>query len=361
MLAIFKRTLLALGFSALAGFSIPAVAWDNPGDRYKDAYKAYSGASCPIADNEISHFVYFTRDRKRMRNHPFLKSDRFEGAQIMYSWRQLEKAKGKYDFSDIRSDIKYLKSHGKRLFIQLQDVSFSAKYKPAPKYLLSPTYDGGVVPSKANGKTIGWISKRWNPDVQKRYAALLMALGEEFDGEIEGINLQESAVEVSEEVDQSFSPAKYAEALKGNMRAVKRAFPNSTTMQYANFMPGEWLPWEDEGYLRGLYKTGEEIGVGLGAPDLMFKRRGQLNHAIAMMHEGEFTVPIGIAIQDGNYVGSTGADEHFKDRKDDAPETSSMVPLLHAFAQDFLKVDYMFWVDQKPYFKEQVLPCFSAP
>jgi len=188
-----------------------------------------------------------------------------------------------------------------------------------------------------------------------------MALGEEFDGEVEGINLQESAIEVSEKLDSTFTPAGYFEAVKSNMRAVKRAFPTSTTMQYANFMPGEWLPWEDEGYLRGLYETGQEIGVGLGAPDLMFKRRGQLNHAIAMMHEGEFTVPIGIAIQDGNYVGSTGADAHFKDRVDGPPETSSMVPLLHTLAQDFLKVDYMFWVDQRPYFKTQVLPCFTDP
>ena len=357
--SMFKQISFGLIFCMLIGF--PAWSWDNPGDQYKDAYKAYSGATCPIAEDEISHFVYFTRDRRRMRKHPFLKAERFEGAQIMYSWRQLEKAKGKYDFSDIRSDIKYLKSHGKRLFIQLQDVSFSAKYKPVPKYLLTPAYDGGVVPSKANGKTIGWISKRWNPEVQGRFAALLMALGEEFDGEIEGINLQESAIEVSEKLDPTFSPAKYAEALKGNMRAVKQAFPNSTTMQYANFMPGEWLPWDDEGYLRGLYETGQEIGVGLGAPDLMFKRRGQLNHPIAMMHEGEFTVPIGIAVQDGNYVGSTGADEHLKNRKDGAPETSSMVPLLHAFAEDFLKVDYMFWVDQQPYFTEQVMPCFAAP
>ncbi len=333
--------------------------WQNPGDKYKDAYKTYLEASCPIVADNISHFVYFTRDRQRMRGHAFLESERFEGAQIMYAWRQLEKAEGQYDFSVIRSDLEYLKSHGKKLFIQLQDVSFSARYKPVPKYLLKPAYDGGVVPSKANGKTIGWISKRWNPDVQTRFAALLVALGEEFDGEIEGINLQETAIEMSKELDPGFSPSVYAEAIQTNMRVLKSAFPTSTTMQYANFMPGEWLPWEDKGYLRSLYETGEEIGVGLGAPDLMYKRRGQLNHPIAMMHEGEFTAPLGIAVQDGNYVGSTGADEHFKDRKGAAKDAKTAIPLLHAFAKDFLKVDYMFWVDQKPYFNQSVLPCFA--
>ena len=92
------------------------------------------------------------------------------------------------------------------------------------------------------------------------------------------------------------------------MLALKKAFPRSAKLQYANFMPGEWLPWEDEGYLRSIYEYGESIGVGLGAPDLMVRRKGQLNHALAMMHENEFTAPLGIAIQDGNYIGQTGAD-----------------------------------------------------
>jgi hypothetical protein len=30
------------------------------------------------------------------------------------------------------------------------------------------------------------------------------------------------------------------------------------------------------------------------------------------MHEGTFTVPLGIAIQDGNYMGKTGADKDYK-------------------------------------------------
>lgn len=37
----------------------------------------------------------------------------------------------------------------------------------------------------------------------------------------------------------------------------------------------------------------------------------------------------------------------------------NVVPLLHAFAKDFLKVDYMFWVNQEPYFEEDVIPCFK--
>jgi len=82
-----------------------------------------------------------------------------------------------------------------------------------------------------------------------------------------------------------------------------------------------------------------------------------------MMHEHEYSVPLGIAVQDGNYIGLTGADfplgsdipngTHFV-----KADHENIVPLLHAFAKDFLKVQYMFWVNQDPYFAEDVLPCF---
>jgi hypothetical protein len=74
-----------------------------------------------------------------------------------------------------------------------------------------------------------------------------------------------------------------------------------------------------------------------------------------MMHEGQYTVPLGIAVQDGNYIGETGNIDNEKKNN----THHSIVPLLHAFAKDFLKINYMFWVDQEPYFKTDVLTCFS--
>ena len=82
------------------------------------------------------------------------------------------------------------------------------------------------------------------------------------------------------------------------------------------------------------------------------KRKGQLNHALALMHESKFTVPLAIAVQDGNYFGQTNSDENHRKR-------ANIVPKLHAFAEDFLNVKYMFWANQAPYFKEDVLPCFE--
>ena len=64
----------------------------------------YENAECPIAKDNIKNFVYFARDREAIHNHPFLNNSRFEGAQIMYSWRQLEPTKDRYDFSIIFDD-----------------------------------------------------------------------------------------------------------------------------------------------------------------------------------------------------------------------------------------------------------------
>jgi len=341
---------VALGASWI---SASAMAWDNPADRYATAHEAYADAACPIADDGIKHFVYFSRDRDAIRDHAMLSKDSFAGAQIMYSWRQLEPSEGQYDFSALEADVDYLAGYGKKLFIQLQDASFSPEHRPVPDYLLTDKYDGGVTAQYAeDGEIEGWVAKRWNSQVQTRLAALLAALGAEFDGRIEGINLQETAIGVSPETDASFSPDRYVDALKASMLALKASFPKSVTMLYANFMPGEWLPWEDRGYLRGLYQFGNQIGVGLGAPDLMVTKRGQLNHALAMMHEGAFNVPLGIAVQDGNYIGETGVARVVGDHE-------NLVPMLHAFAADFLRIDYMFWVNQAPYFELDVLPCLA--
>jgi hypothetical protein len=346
-----KHSVLIISFIILC-ISVNAQDKQKKSERYKDTYKKYLTAACPVSKDSIQHFVYFGRDRESLTNHPSLLRSLIKGAQIMYSWRDLEPQKGQYDFSILKQDYEYLKKYGKKLFIQLQDVTFDSKYKAIPDYLLTAEYDGGaVLQYNDEGKPAGWVAKRWNKKVRSRFALLLQALGKEFDGKAEGINLQETAIEIK---DRGFSKQAYIHGLKENMLALKKAFPKSITMIYANFIPGEWLPGDDKGYLRGIYQYGEEIGVGLGAPDLMVTRKGQLNHALAMMHEGKFTVPIGIAVQDGNYFGKTG------EEKDDTGNKlhQNLVPLLHAFAKDFLRVKYMFWANQQPYFDNDVLPCF---
>jgi hypothetical protein len=335
-----------------------AYAQEQPdsSEKYMNAYQKYMDATCPISKDSIQHFVFFLKNRGSIIDHPFLTHPLFKGAQIMYAWNDFEIEKDRYDFTMLKEDYEYLKKHGKKLFIQLQDATFNPAYKAIPGYLFAPEYDdGAAMQYNDEGKAEGWVAKRWSKKVRERFALLLRALGKEFDGKIEGINLQETAIGISAKTDPGFSEQGYVDGLKANMLALKKSFPRSTTMIYANFIPGEWLPWTDKGYLRSIYQYGEEIGVGVGAPDLMVTRKGQLNHAYTLMHEGKYTVPIGIAVQDGNYTGGTGVDLKEKEGQ----SRNNLVALLHAFAKDFLRVRYMFWVNQAPYFKEDVMPCFS--
>ena len=350
--------------------SLQAQEWQNPANKYSKAYDAYQNISCPIPnkaeDHKIAHFAYFARDRQAVREHAFLQNHHFTGAQIMYPWSVLEPNKSQYDFSTIDEDLTYLKRYGKKLFIQLQDTTFFPRNKAVPAYMLTAEYDGGVIEQwQDENKTVagGWVAKRWNTKVQQRFALLLFALGQHLgqNPNFIGINLQETAIDIKQKEDSSFTPERYIIAIKNNMKNLAKAFPSKTKLQYANFTPGEWLPWEDKGHLRSIYNYGESIGVGLGAPDLMPHRKGQLNHTIAMMHEGvnggkSYTVPLAIAVQDGNYIGQTG---NYDAAKDGITATNP-VAKLYAFAKDFMGVRYMFWSVQQPYFGNYVMPCFTA-
>src|SRR5436305_516217 len=95
------------------------------------------GAEPPGKATDPPHaYIYFGADRERIAERGFLDAKGIAGAQIRYSWKQLEHAKGEYDFSDIEHDLAFLTQHGKRLFVQLQDVSFDPGRKPFPAYLL---------------------------------------------------------------------------------------------------------------------------------------------------------------------------------------------------------------------------------
>ena len=94
----------------------------------------------------IHHYVFFGMDREKIKDaKSFLETPAFDGAQVAYSWRQLEQGKDNYDFGMIREDLAFLEAHGKKLWIQIQDVMFSPQWKPVPEYLLrDPQYHGGV-------------------------------------------------------------------------------------------------------------------------------------------------------------------------------------------------------------------------
>src|SRR6266550_1982565 len=92
-------------------------------------------SSSATADG-VHHYVFFNRDRKRISDAAFVGTKVLEGAQLKYTWRELEPDPDAYDFSAVQHDLLFLTSKGKRLFIQIQDVSFDPTVFNIPRYLL---------------------------------------------------------------------------------------------------------------------------------------------------------------------------------------------------------------------------------
>lgn len=334
----------------------------NPAMRLVVLFAVLACAPLPVTNHSsdtktLHHYVFFGQDREEIPlDTAFLAMRQFEGAQVAYTWRMLEPSKDVYDFKAIREDIALLFAHGKKLFIQLQDVSFSPARINVPQYLLQDSvYHGGAakqysVPDNDEPHAVheGWVARRWDPAVQERLHKLFAALGREFDDRIEGINLAESSVGFGYSgklYPAGYSPAVYRDALITNMRALKRAFPKSVAMQYGNFMPGEWRATNDKGYLSSLYAAARESRIAMGGPDLLPFSRPQLLSSYPLIREVADAVPTGLAVQDGNMAEinpSTG--------KPVTPDD------LVAFASDYLRLDHIFWGREEPFYSAKIIP-----
>ncbi len=313
-------------------------------------------AGRPVDGAEVHHFVFFNRDRERIRDPAFLANAGFEGAQLKYAWRELEPEPGVYVFESLERDLQFLASKGKGLFVQLQDASFDEAIVNVPGYLRTDErYGGGAdrqyeIPEddESRARPAGWVARRWDPAVRARFHALLRQLGKRFDGRLEGLNLPETAVDFGTTgrlFPRGFTPAIYRESVVSNLAALKEAFPKSITLQYANFMPGEWIPSDDHGYLRAVYENARRLKVGVGGPDLLPFRPAQRAHSYPLIREASGTVPTAIAVQWGNYEARN-------------PKTGLTITVqeLFKFASEELKVGFIFWSTQEPYFTRDVVP-----
>jgi hypothetical protein len=302
-----------------------------------------------------SNFIFFGRERHRIAESSFLENKQIAGAQLKYTWRELEPERDRYDLQALLKDLAYLEKHGKRLFVQLQDASFSEDL-PVPDYLLTDrSFSGGAArkyeyegDDESKEKFDGWVARRWDPAVRGRFVQLLEVLGKNVDGRIEGLNLPETSVGFGESGKRhpaGFTYGSYVDGIKAIMTAAGQAFPHSCVLQYANFMPGEWLPGADHGYLRAIYSHAERIGIGVGGPDLLPHRKAQRNHSYALMAARGVTTPAGVAVQDGNLA-------------DGNPATGKPVTVdeLYHFGKDQLRLNYIFWGTEEPFYTNDILP-----
>jgi hypothetical protein len=322
--------------------------------RASSAVDSANSTSVPAAKH-IHHYVFFGRDREKIKDATsFLETPRLEGAQVAYSWRQLEQGKDQYDFSMIREDLEFLDSHRKKLWIQFDDVTFNPNRINIPKYLLNdPKYNGGADKQYNDRKGDdehpfheGWMARRWDPAVQDRLHKLFMALAKEFDGHIAGINLDETSSgfgTTGKLYPKGYTPEIYRDAIIENLKALKRAFPKSIAMQYANFMPGGRRD------LEAVYKAARESKIAVGGPDLLPFRPFQRANSYPLIRESAGIVPTGLAVQDGNYG-------------DVNPKTGKRATIgeLLKFATDELKLDYVFWCTEEPYYSNELIPFMKS-
>lgn len=296
-----------------------------------------------------SNFLYFGRDHERVLDSAFLAHPHVVGAQLTYTWRELEPERDRYAFGPIREQLTFLQRHGKRLFLQISDVTFSER-PPVPEYLLSDSaFHGGAARKYEGGGGVfdGWVARRWDPAVRARFALLFQALAREFDGRIEGVNLPETAIGFENPAfhPPGFTFDAYAAGVLAILRDARQAFAHSCVIIYANFMPGESRPEVDRGYLRAVHSLAERIGAGVGGPDLLPNRAGQQANSLPLIAGRRPAVVAGMAVQDGNLA-------------DRDPETGRPVTVdaLYRYATHQLRLDYIFWGVEEPYLTRDVLP-----
>lgn len=301
-----------------------------------------SGLSSARANEEPRHFL-FAGGGPAEEVSALLGRPEIEGVQIVYSWKSLEPEEGRYDFSAIERDLAAADAAGKELFVQVQDRFFLPTARNLPGYVLSqPRYDGGLARQMDNpgeGRPIasGWTAKQWNPAVRGRFQALVAALAERFDGRVFGVNLPETAFDPWEEEQAGFDCDAYFAAELDNARFARAAFERSHVVQYVNFWPCEWD--NDHRYMERFFAAAVEHGIGIGGPDIVPWRRGQMANSYPFLNRHKDELPlIAMAVQEPTLTYTN-------------PETGKPFTRgdIVAFARDYLGVDLIFWTPEAPW------------
>lgn len=270
------------------------------------------------------------------------------GAQIIYSWKQLEPKKGVYDFSKMEADLRFLTKIHKKLFIQVQDRSFQPDVFPVPNYLREDEiYHGGVamqydVPGEGKPLAAGWVSRVWDSAVQERFQRLIAKIALEFDGKIYGINLPETSVDFDKNhLPEGFTSEKYFVAELQNLKVTREAFKRSLVIQYVNFFPDEWN--NDHHYMSRLFSFAKKYQVGLGGPDVVPYKNVHMKNSYPFFHRFKDTMLTGMAIQEPDYTYRN-------------PETGDFYKFseFYTFTQNYLGASILFWNVQEPFFSKEL-------
>ena len=250
--------------------------------------------SAPVALAEnVHHYIFVGMDRERLAEPGFLDHKGVEGVQVKYTWRQLEQGKDNYVFDDVRpiwsSEVKG-KSCSSRFRMRRSGSNSCPSPSTCVKTLrITAASHTSQLPRRQTRRSQAlWLGRpAMGPAVRERFHNSSTALGKEFDGQIEGINLPESAIDIPYAgplMPSGYTREGYRDALLETMAALKKAFPKSTAMLYANFM-SEADPSGKPVYLRSLYEKAAELKLGMGGPDLLPHRKWQLFNSYPLIRE----------------------------------------------------------------------------
>jgi hypothetical protein len=308
---------------------------------------ALSVLSGEIAAAPAQNFLYTSSGDLKQIDSMIKRSD-IEGVQVVYNWKNLEKDKGLYDFSQIEQDLRYLNGLNRNLFIQIQDRFFEPQARNIPSYLLhEPVYRGGLVPQYDNpGENrpvgSGWVAQQWNQAVQERYQQLLAALAKQFDGRVMGVNLPETAIDIDIKHDKTgFSCDRYFEATLGNLNFARHAFRKSYVVQYVNFWPCEWN--NDHQYMSRLFSFASKNNVGLGGPDIVPGKKAQMKNSYPFFHQykGKLAL-VAMAVQEPTLT--------YTNPRTREPFTRDE---FVGYAEGYLGANIIFWSVESPWLKQK--------
>jgi hypothetical protein len=270
--------------------------------------------------------------------------DAIRGIAIRFNWKELETAKGVYDFSSIDKHLAGVAARNKRLIILLEAKSFSP-ITIVPDYLKTATYEGGVFAFAKNGVIKGYNIKLWNTQVRDRLTALVSALGKHLNSHphFEGLGLQETTM------GQSLKPLTttqintyYNNLLIVNKR-MRNSFPNTMTFQLMNY-PRPIL----ESFIGGL----KEMGATLGATDILMQEPG-------LLFTGKYS-PRGLytyfpQLADSIPQLAQVEDSNYEYTKTDGTGYKPTITELLNFGRDKLKVNYILWTRTPAYIDDVLL------
>lgn len=266
------------------------------------------------------------------------------GAQIVYNWRSLEPEKDKYNFSQIEKDLARLSAANKKLFIQIQDRFFEPNARNVPNYLMNDArYSGGISPQFDNpgeGKPIGsgWVAQQWNPAVRHRYQALLAAIAERFDGQVYGVNLPETAIDLDEKKPpKGFSCDNYFTGEMENLAFARKVFTKSHVVQYVNFWPCEWN--NDHNYMSRLFEFASTNNIGVGGPDIIPNRKAQMKNSYPFFNKYKGKLAItAMAVQEPTLTYRNPITGRLFSKDE-----------FVQFAEGYLGADIIFWSRKSPW------------